>query len=225
MTSQTRTRAFHWTAVGSWSPSLLALLVLCGAPLAQASDSSLAGHALAELAATTQPAGAGGSADAPHFTLRSEELPAFTDWEAAAGRGAGQVRYSEVTGWLTPQRRSSLGLSLGLVSDQAGVRGGNAPLAYDLGVRWRSRLQERVHLDLHAWSRTPQSLAAHDAMGMIWMREPGQIGTRLEVQWKASRTGGLIPEFGAIGVQLQGDAKLLLRARHGGPMVYYRAKF
>ena len=50
-------------------------------------------------------------------------------------------------------------------------------------------------------------------------------GTRLEVQWSASRTRGLVPELGAIGVQLQGDARLVLRARRGGPMVYYRAKF
>lgn len=33
------------------------------------------------------------------------------------------------------------------------------------------------------------------------------------------------PEFGAIGVQLQGDSRLLLRVRRGGPMLYYRAKF
>ena len=33
------------------------------------------------------------------------------------------------------------------------------------------------------------------------------------------------PELGAIGVQLQGDSRLLLRVRRGGPMLYYRAKF
>ncbi|PZU35881.1 MAG: hypothetical protein DI574_11870, partial [Acidovorax sp.] len=66
----------------------------------------------------------------------------------------------------------------------------------------------------------------HDAMGMIWGRDQGSnFGTRLEVQWSASRTRGLVPELGAIGVQLQGDARLVLRARRGGPMVYYRAKF
>ena len=63
-------------------------------------------------------------------------------------------------------------------------------------------------------------------MGLIWGRDQGSnFGTRLEVQWSASRTRGLVPELGAIGVQLQGDARLVLRARRGGPMVYYRAKF
>lgn len=33
------------------------------------------------------------------------------------------------------------------------------------------------------------------------------------------------PELGAIGVQLQGDSRFLLRVRRGGPMLYYRAKF
>jgi len=45
------------------------------------------------------------------------------------------------------------------------------------------------------------------------------------VQWTSSRAGSLVPEFGAIGVQLQGDSRLLLRVRRGGPMLYYRAKF
>jgi hypothetical protein len=34
-----------------------------------------------------------------------------------------------------------------------------------------------------------------------------------------------VPEFGAVGVQLQGGSKLVLRARKGGPMLYYRARF
>ena len=35
----------------------------------------------------------------------------------------------------------------------------------------------------------------------------------------------LEPEFGAIGVKLEGDSQLLLRTRSGGPMLYYRTKF
>lgn len=160
----------------------------------------------------------------PSFTLRSEDARAFTEF-GDAGRKSGS-HYGEVTGWLTPARPASLGLTLGVLSSGLPGSGSQAaPLAYDMGVRWRSRLEQRVHLDVQAWTRTPQQFAAYDAMGMIWSREPASVGTRLEVQWKPSRTGGLVPEFGAIGVQLQGDAKLLLRAKRGGPMLYYRAKF
>jgi len=192
-------------------------------------ESSLAEQATAALAGHAGPPRAA-VADAP-LTLRSEELPLFTDMASAPSAAPLGPRYTEMTGWLTPDQPASLGVTLGVLSGGgaepgAGGRGSTtAPLAYDLGVRWRSRLQQRVHLDVQAWTRAPQPFAAHDALGMVWSREPASVGTRLEVQWKPSRTGRLVPEFGAIGVQLQGDARLLLRAKHGGPMVYYRAKF
>jgi len=52
---------------------------------------------------------------------------------------------------------------------------------------------------------------------LIWQREHLVYGTRLEVQWASSRTRGLVPEFGAIGVQLQAahfQEEILLRAAH-----------
>ncbi len=200
---------------------VLALLAAGGATSAIAQDSlaERASSALAEQTATPLPAIAG-----TPLTLRSEDAPAFTDTAGWAGRG-GDLHYNEATRWLSHDRPSSMGLTLGVVSGAAAAGMPASPQAYDLGVRWRSRLEERVHLDVQAWTRNPWSQAAPDAMGMIWSRQPATIGTRLEVQWKASRTRGVVPEFGAIGVQLQGDAKLLLRARKGGPMVYYRAKF
>ncbi len=157
------------------------------------------------------------------LTLRLREDAAL--FSSGASPALAHARYSEATGWLSPDKPSSIGLTLGVLSAGAVESSPAAPLAYDLGLRWRTRLEPRVHLDIQAWTRTSSRIATHDAMGMIWAREPAGVGTRLEVQWKASRTGGLIPEFGAIGVQLQGDARLLLRARHGGPMVYYRTRF
>ena len=50
------------------------------------------------------------------------------------------------------------------------------------------------------------------------------VQARAEVQW-SGRKGRWAPEFGAIGIQLERDSKLVLRVRKGGPMVYYRAKF
>ena len=198
----------------------LAALIALASPAAHARQ-DLAERALAMVAG--QPANQQLTAAEAPLTLRSEDAPLFT--HTASNWPTEQARYSEVTGWLSPERPSSLGLTLGLLTapDASGTHA--APVAYDLGLRWRSRLQQRLHLDVQAWARSPQRPGTPDALGMIWAREPASVGTRLEVQWKASRTGGLIPEFGAIGVQLQGDARLLLRARHGGPMVYYRAKF
>ncbi|WP_157948330.1 hypothetical protein [Pulveribacter suum] len=191
---------------------------MSGHALAQDSLADHAATALAEQGGAHGPGAAG-----KIVTLRSEEAPLFTD--APARPSMEGAHYSDVTGWLTPDKPSRMGLTLGLLSARPFASAASSPLAYDLGVRLRSRLEQRVHLDVHAWARTPQQFAAHDAQGMIWSREPASVGTRVEVQWKASRTGGVVPEFGAIGVQLQGDAKLLLRARRGGPMVYYRAKF
>ena len=202
-----------------------ALAVSCLAALAANAawaDDGMAERALAAEAghaALHHPA----AADAG-VTLRSETQALFTD-TVSAPAAAGGLRYNEVTGWLSPDKPSSVGLTLGVLSAGGAEASRSAALAYDLGLRWRTRLEPRVHLDVQAWTRNPQQPAWPDAMGLIWSREPASVGTRVEVQWKASRTGGLVPEFGAIGVQLQGNAKLLLRARHGGPMVYYRAKF
>lgn len=130
-----------------------------------------------------------------------------------------------MTRWLTPEAPYSLGLSLGLsqglTADAAShVPSPVTPARVDLGLRWRSRLDSGRHLQVTAWAEAPR-----DAVDLIWQREQLVYGTRLEVQWASSRTRGLVPEFGAIGVQLQGGSRLVLRARRGGPMVYYRAKF
>ncbi|WP_313077352.1 hypothetical protein [Melaminivora sp.] len=203
---------------------------LLAAPPARA---ALAGEGLAAQAGVALAEEAQGPArqavQAP-YTLRSEDAAAFIDLPGAgttARQDGGALRYTDVTGWLTPGRASSLGLTLGLVSAQPGDGAAAAPgaLAYDLGMRWRLRMDARKHLDVQAWTRQSQFSATPQALSMVWSHSPAAVGARMEVQWKASRTGGLIPEFGAVGVQLQGDAKLLLRARRGGPMVYYRAKF
>ncbi len=196
------------------------LVVCSGTALA---DDGLAGHAAAALEQARHDAAAG----AP-ITLRAETYPDMdgrtAQWQRP-GAAPGGIQYLGITGWLTPRQAASLGLTLGMVSDGMGRSMGGAPAAYDLGVRWHARLDQRVQFDVHAWARTPQGAAAHDAMGMIWLKEQPSFGTRLEVQWSSSRTHGLVPEFGAIGVQLQGDSRLLLRAKSGGPVLYYRTRF
>lgn len=207
---------------------IVCLLCLCAAFPARGDESLADGAAAALRQAQDEPSSAAFTQDtATYPDLNGSDLP-----RAAFGNS---VQYTDITRWLTPLQASRLGLTLGVVvpSDGAARAGSvspayppGTPLAYDLGLRWRSQLQPRVRLDLQAWARTHPHTGLHDAMGMIWGRDQGSnFGTRLEVQWSASRTRGLVPELGAIGVQLQGDARLVLRARRGGPMVYYRAKF
>ncbi|WP_409833715.1 hypothetical protein [Acidovorax sp.] len=180
---------------------------------------------------------------APSFELNTAILPNVGDAlnsggayrggmaNGAASNFSNATQHLDLTRWLTPESPNRFGLTLGLsgpvnflpapANNSAGTSAGAAqpPMQLDLGVRWRSQLQRGRHLDVSAWAQTP------DAMGLIWQTQPPTYGTRVEVQWASSRTRGLMPEFGAIGVQLQGGSRLVLRARKGGPMLYYRARF
>ena len=159
---------------------------------------------------------------------------------AAGGVGAastGGMQYVDVTRWFEPGARAgSFGLALGLgvpapsaaaspAAAWAAPGTATGQVTVDLGVRWRSRLDSARQLDISAWARAPQWTQPQDAMGMIWQSQAPMFATRVEVQWASSRTRGLVPEFGAVGVQLQSGSRLVLRARKGGPMLYYRAKF
>jgi hypothetical protein len=130
----------------------------------------------------------------------------------------------DVTRWMA----GGLGLSIGLATQASAAAPALAaaePLwEPTLGVHWRAPLGGGMVLDLSTWARTPYRNQP-PASDMIWLHRQPQYGTRMEVQWRSNRTGGLVPEFGAIGVRLEGDAQLLLRARAGGPMVYYRTRF
>ena len=138
------------------------------------------------------------------------------------------TQHLDVTRWFTPESTHRFGLSLGMSAPSpspalsaagSSNTGFSSAPQLDLGVRWRSELQRGRHLDVSAWAQAP------DAMTQIWQSQSPAYSTRVEVQWASSRTRGLVPEFGAVGVQLQGGSRLVLRARKGGPMLYYRAKF
>lgn len=178
---------------------------------------------------------------APAYEVHSALLPSVADASAGAqtsgparpGSGFNSTQHLEITRWLTPDARGSggFGLLLGLsapgpsATAQALATRPMGPASLDLGVRWRSRLDGTHHVDISAWARAPQWSPSQDVLGMIWQTQQPVYGTRVEVQWASSKTRGLVPEFGAIGVQLQGGSRLVLRARKGGPMLYYRARF
>lgn len=147
----------------------------------------------------------------------------------------------DITGWPRQDAgaRSAIGLSLGLnlprgtvpdsrpgAAQEARLGQSAAPDAryqqsVDLGVRWRSSLDSSRRIDVSAWRRvTP----APDAISLINSAQPDIYGTRVEMQFTA-RKSALVPELGAIGMQLSSGAKLSLRTRHGKPMLYYRARF
>jgi len=160
--------------------------------------------------------------------LREAQQP---DSALSATSYGGSLQSSTITYWMTPERQRSLGVSMGVsaFNSPAAPTSHSAPmtspLGLDMGVRWRSHLDTRRHLDVAAWARAPQNTHTPDAMQLIWLAQQPSFGTRVEMQWSSSRTGGLIPEFGAIGMQLDGDSRLVLRAKRGKPMVYYRTKF
>lgn len=167
--------------------------------------------------------------------LRARDYPEPGGYSLPTAPSGASMQYLDLTGWFTPRQSRRLGLTLGVVSQTPGAAqravfdsayAPGTPLAYDLGVRWQSELRPHLQLDLQAWARTHQYTGTQDTLGMIWnQHQNSTFGTRLEVQWTSRRAGSLVPEFGAIGVQLQSDSRLLLRVRRGGPMLYYRAKF
>ncbi|WP_422843191.1 hypothetical protein [Acidovorax sp. M2(2025)] len=218
-----------------WPLGLGCLALAAGA--AWAEEAPLAEDAKVALQHETAALGA-----AQSIEINSRILPMAADSAPAAhgvppgyaGSGATQTQHLDITRWLTPASSGAwgqFGLSLGVSAPSPGAAapalapGSGSPASLDLGMRWRSRLDSGRHLDIAAWAQAPQWGQPQDAMNLIWQSQQPAYGTRVEMQWASSRTRGLVPEFGAIGVQLQGGSRLVLRARKGGPMLYYRAKF
>lgn len=203
----------------SWQLPAAALEVALASPTAADSGAVSRGLPLPEVQ-RSDGAAAGGAPAAAHTPPHGE-----LGWAAP--------QRVDVTQWLTNDETHQWGLVLGLRAPQgdrlSAQRGGNVS-ALDLGLRWRSRLDATRHLDVSAWAVAPEPAdfehGVQRALGTVWGRNgPTAYNTRVEVQWASSRTRGLVPEWGAVGVQLQSGSRLVLRARKGGPMLYYRAKF
>lgn len=91
----------------------------------------------------------------------------------------------------------------------------------DLGLRWTQRLQGRHLIDVTAWRRMN---AEHDAATLLQMRNPTVYGARVELNLKPVRKAGLTFDRG-IGLQLESGARISIKRKNGGPMVYYRTSF
>jgi hypothetical protein len=118
---------------------------------------------------------------------------------------------------LFPARAFGVGAVLGM----SGFSGRQMPLglapmrpSVDLGVRWN-----RDHIDITAWRRMTTN---DDAYSLIQARQP-VYGARVEMNLKASN--GILGLDRAIGLQLESGARISIKRKNGGPMVYYRTTF
>jgi hypothetical protein len=159
---------------------------------------------------------AGGDAwalDGPQFEILASTLPRL-------GSADGSTRSSGIA---VTWPNYSAGLLLGI--DRPNTIGfSGAPYFshgsnLDIGLHWRYTLDSNYRIDVKAWRRwvTP------DAIDLVQSRQ-NIYGARVEMQIAAPRSG-LVADFGFLGLQLEGGARLTLRRHSGGPMVYYRDSF
>jgi hypothetical protein len=92
--------------------------------------------------------------------------------------------------------------------------------SFDLGLRWSQRVSHK-QLDITAWRRMTTD---DDALALIQARQP-VYGARIEMNLNSAHKSGLAVERGFVGLQLQGDARITIKRKNGGPMVYYRTSF
>lgn len=123
----------------------------------------------------------------------------------------------EAIGWAAGDAHA-FGVALGSQFDRTAALPWQDPqmeTALHVGLRWRSTLSDRRRVDVAAWRRF--AAAAGD--------ERAGVTTRIEMQFTSPRSKVGLGELGAIGMQLDGNAKLQLKIRRGKPMFYYRSKF
>ncbi|MEW6706869.1 MAG: hypothetical protein AB1430_18640 [Pseudomonadota bacterium] len=153
---------------------------------------------------------------APRATLEIVQTP-----RAGSADAQGQW-HLQVVRWAGSR---GLGLSMGMGATPAAHphpyalhdRQAAPALVPEVGLRWRTGWQANRRLDLGAYGSFDPSAATPDD-------ERRAYNARVELQFRESRS-----KFGvdlgnrALGLQLSGSSRLMLRAKHGGPMVYYRS--
>lgn len=90
----------------------------------------------------------------------------------------------------------------------------------DLGLRWSQRVQSR-QIDIMAWRRMGTD---DDAYTLAQTREQPVYGARVELNLAPSK-GPLALDGGFIGMQLESGARIAIKRKNGGPMLYYRSSF
>lgn len=90
----------------------------------------------------------------------------------------------------------------------------------DLGLRWSQRVQAQ-QVDIMAWRRMGDD---DDAYSLATSRQP-LYGARVEMNLSGGRKSGLAADLGFVGLQMESGARISIKRRNGGPMVYYRSSF
>jgi hypothetical protein len=150
---------------------------------------------------------------ASRLELSASSIPNFDGGDAA--------RTSRLDMLWLPPRRPSLGLALGLTSnDGMGFRssGTTTAPAVDVGVHWR--YDDVYRIDVTAWRR----MATPDALALNQDRQ-SNYGARLEMQMNKSSARSFRVDHGFLGMQLESGARIGLRRSGGHPMLYYRTSF
>jgi hypothetical protein len=123
---------------------------------------------------------------------------------------------------LFPTAGSKFGAVVGVSGFNNGLpQLGLAPThpSVDVGVRWSQRVQSR-QIDITAWRRMTND---EDAYTLTQMNQP-VYGARVELNLSPSK-GPLSFSGGFIGMQLQSGARISIKRKDGGPMIYYRTSF
>jgi hypothetical protein len=124
-----------------------------------------------------------------------------------------------------PPSRSAVGLAVGMSGlaspSPTSLAGSQARPSLDVGVHMRHTLQSNHQIDVTAWRR--MSNQQPDAYTLAQLEEP-RYGARVEMNLKPARKG-LLAERGFVGFQLEGGARISVKRKNGGPMVYYRTSF
>ena len=165
--------------------------------------------------------------DSAALVPRSETLPRVEITHSSLPRlesQDGPMGGSRLDLTVLPSRRS-LGLALGMTGfqPQQPVAGQFAqPFNVDVGLTWRHTTDGNHQIDVSAWRRvTPQP----DAWTLIQQRQPTYVA-RVEYSMAgAGAKSGLVADRGFLGLQLENGARISLKRKDGGAMVYYRKKF
>lgn len=128
-----------------------------------------------------------------------------------------------VVHWAAPANRGSLGLSVGVGAWQPSALPGQADSAVrwtpEIGVRWRSAWRENHRVDVGAYG-------GYAAASGLPADERRDFNTRVELQFRNSHSRfGFDGASRALGLQLGAHSQMMLRTRHGGPMLYYRSQW
>lgn len=93
-------------------------------------------------------------------------------------------------------------------------------LSVDLGLRWSQRVQSQ-QIDITAWRRMS---GEDDAYHLVQMQQP-LYGARVEMNLSPGRKTGFAAGGGFIGFQFESGARISVKRKNGGPMIYYRTSF